>query len=627
MARWIRRARYEFDKRIAAGTGAMIGWLAGLCAAIVLGGALVIQLGRLKDPSLTQPGFAEAVWAALTRVMDPGTMASDQNWAYRTLTLAVTIAGIFVFGSLIAVLTTWIGGQVDRLRRGRSPIVERGHTVVLGWSSSALSIIDQLVKADPSNRDRIAVMAPRDKLEMEEQINLKVGRAVRRGIVVCRTGDPLDPHDLALVNPAEARAVVILSPDSAYPDAEVIKTMMALARQADGTSNGYRIAAEIRDRRNLEAARLAGGRATRLVYADELIARIIVQSCRQSGMSAVYLELLDFDDCEIQPKAAPWLAGTAFGDSLLAFDDVTPIGVASADGAIEIHPPLDRVIGEGDALVTISADRLQKLVQAPGASHVQTELLRRREHVPAPPEHALILGWNRRGPLIVNELGLYLPQGSKVTVVADTARVADEVAAACGQDALVERCLKGDTTDSALLASLDVPRYDHVIVLGYTEELDAQQADTRTLVTLLHLRNLAAGSEQRFNIVTEMLDDQTRELAEVTGADDFVVSERLVSLMLAQVSQDERVQQALEALLDPEGSKIFIRPIGDYIATGEGVTFATVVEAARRRGEIALGYRQAGAGGAGRCVVKLNPSKAGAIRFGAGDGVVVLAAR
>jgi voltage-gated potassium channel Kch len=626
MARWVARARYEFDKRIAAGTGAMIGWLAALCAAIVVGAALTIELARLKDPSLAKPGFAEALWAALTRVMDPGTMASDQAWSFRALTLLVTIAGIFVFGSLIAVLTAWIGGQVDRLRRGRSPIVERGHTVVLGWSSSALSIIDQLVKADPSHRDRIAVMALRDKLEMEEQVNLKVDRAARRGIVICRTGDPLDPLDLSLVSPGEAKAVVILSPDSAYPDAEVIKTMMALARQAEGRSNGYRIAAEIRDRRNLEAARLAGGGAARLVYADELIARIIVQSCRQSGMSAVYLELLDFDDCEIQPKPAPWLAGTKFGDSLLALDDATPIGVASADGVIEIHPPLDRVIGDGEALVTISADRLQKLTQAPTPS-VQSELIRRREHVPAQPERALILGWNRRGPLIVKELGFYLPEGSRVTVVADTGRVAEEVAAACGEGDLVERCLTGDTTDSTLLASLDLPKYDHVIVLGYTEDLDAQQADTRTLVTLLHLRNIAAGSAQKFNIVTEMLDDQTRELAEVTGADDFVVSERLVSLMLAQVSQDEIVQRALEALLDPQGSKIFIRPIGDYVATGENVTFATIVEAARRRGEIALGYRQAGAAGTGRCFVKLNQSKAATIRFKGEDGVVVLAAR
>jgi voltage-gated potassium channel Kch len=627
MARWVQRARYEFDKRVAAGTGAMIGWLAFMCAAIVIGAALIIQMGRLKDPSLTKPGFAEAVWAALTRVMDPGTMASDQNWAYRAVTLLVTVAGIFVFGSLIAVLTAWIGGQVERLRRGRSPIVERGHTVVLGWSSSALSIIDQLVKADPSNRDRIAVMAPRDKLEMEEQINLKVGRAVRRGIVVCRTGDPLDPHDLALVNPGEAKAVVILSPDSAHPDAEVIKTMMALAKQAEGAASGYRIAAEIRDRKNLEAARLAGGGAARLVYADELIARIVVQSCRQSGMSAVYLELLDFDDCEIQPKSAAWLTGKTFGDALLAFDDVTPIGLAGANGAMEINPALDRVIDEGEALVTISADRLQKLVPIPGPPPVQADLIRRREHMPAAPEHALILGWNRRGPLVVNELGFYLPEGSKVTVVADTDRVADDIAAACGQAAIIDRCLKGDTTDSALLASLDVPRHDHVIVLGYTEELDAQQADTRTLVTLLHLRNLAAHDERRFNIVTEMLDDQTRELAEVTGADDFVVSERLVSLMLAQVSQDERVQQALERLLDPEGSKIFIRPVGDYVVTGEEVTFATVVEAARQRGEIALGYRLRGNGGGERGVVKLNPSKAAAVRFGAKDGVVVLAAR
>jgi voltage-gated potassium channel Kch len=627
MATWIQRARYEFDRRIAAGTLAMIGWLAALCAAIIVLAALIIVLAGVHDATVKSQGFGEALWASLTRVMDPGTMASDQGWGYRALTFAVTIAGIFVFGSLIAILTTWIGGQLERLRRGRSPVLERNHTIVLGWSPTALSIIDQLVKADPSNRDRIAVMAPRDKFEMEEQINAKVARAVRRGIVLCRTGDPLDPLDIAMMNPAEARAVVILSPDSAHPDAEVIKTMMALAKQAEGRGGAYRIAAEIRDRKNLEAARLAGAGAARLVYADELIARIIVQSCRQSGMSGVYLELLDFDDCEIQPKAAPWLAGITFGEALLAFDDVTPIGLSGPAG-MDINPAHDRVIGRGEELITISADRLQTLQPRRAAPAVQAELIRRREHAAAAPEHALILGWNRRGPLVVKELGYYLPEGSQVTVVADVAHVAQDVAAMCGSDSLVgERCRTGDTTDSALLRGLDIAGFSHVIVLGYTDHLDPQQADTRTLITLLHLRNISAQTDRTFNIVTEMLDEQTRELAEVTGADDFVVSERLVSLMLAQVSQDEKVQQALEQLLDPEGAKIYIRPAADYVVLDEPVSFDTVVEAARRRGEVALGYRL-DRGGAGRAqTVKLNPAKSASTTFDPGDGVVVLAAR
>src|SRR5690606_124220 len=83
--------------------------------------------------------------------------------------------------------------------------------------------------------------------------------------------------------------------------------------------------------------------------------------------------------------------------------------------------------------------------------------------------------------------------------------------------------LQGDTTSRAMLESLDVPSFDHIIVLAYKETLDAQRADAKTLVTLLHLREIGENAGTELNIVSEMLDDRNREIAEVTKADDFIV--------------------------------------------------------------------------------------------------------
>ena len=38
--------------------------------------------------------------------------------------------------------------------------------------------------------------------------------------------------------------------------------------------------------------------------------------------------------------------------------------------------------------------------------------------------------------------------------------------------------------------------YDHVLVLGYSDTLPAQATDTRTLVTLLHLRKIAEAPDE-----------------------------------------------------------------------------------------------------------------------------------
>ena len=49
---------------------------------------------------------------------------------------------------------------------------------------------------------------------------------------------------------------------------------------------------------------------------------------------------------------------------------------------------------------------------------------------------------------------------------------------------------------------------------------------------------IAEQEKGKLSVVSEMIDVRNRELAEVTRADDFVVSNRLVSLMLSQVSEN-----------------------------------------------------------------------------------------
>ena len=165
-------------------------------------------------------------------------------------------------------------------------------------------------------------------------------------------------------------------------------------------------------------------------------------------------------------------------------------------------------------------------------------------------------------------------------------------------------------------------------MLGYSDLLAAQPADTRTLVTLLHLRKIADDAGKHISVVSEMIDVRNRELAEVTRADDFVVSNKLVSLMLAQASENEYLSAIFDDLLDEKGSEIYMRPAADYVATDQPVTFYTVAEAARRRGEVAIGYRRtpkAEADRRGLGGVVVNPVKSQVLTYEPVDRIIVLA--
>ena len=98
-----------------------------------------------------------------------------------------------------------------------------------------------------------------------------------------------------------------------------------------------------------------------------------------------------------------------------------------------------------------------------------------------------MLGWNRRGPMIAFELSRYVAPGSVLTIAADTPELQQEVGALMisGSNLQVEYGIV-DTANRAALDSLNIPSYDHVLVLGYSDHMDAQATDTRTLVTLLN---------------------------------------------------------------------------------------------------------------------------------------------
>ncbi len=272
---------------------------------------------------------------------------------------------------------------------------------------------------------------------------------------------------------------------------------------------------------------------------------------------------------------------------------------------------MDTRLNAGDRLVVIAEDDDKIKISGRTDFAINTAAIRTQPIVPAAPERTLILGWNWRAPAIIRELDNYVAPGSQLTVVADEAlgpNEADRVQGDLKNQVVTYQA--GSTTDRRLLESLNIAQYQHVILLCYAG-LDPQAADARTLITLLHLREIGERSGHAFSIVSEMLDIRNRNLAEVTRADDFIVSDKLVSLMLAQISENKSLGPVFTDIFDPEGSEIYVKPAANYVKLGEPVNFYTVVEAARRRGEVAFGYRRmADAGDAAKSYgVVVNPTK------------------
>lgn len=129
------------------GTVALIAGLAVISLAIIVVMAAVVTLTGVSQEGTGRIGLGEAGWASLMRTLDPGTMGGDTGWSFRMVMLCVTLGGIFIISALIGVLNNGLANELDELRKGRSRVIEAGHTVTLGWSQQVFSIVSELEEA------------------------------------------------------------------------------------------------------------------------------------------------------------------------------------------------------------------------------------------------------------------------------------------------------------------------------------------------------------------------------------------------------------------------------------------------------------------------------------------------
>ncbi len=622
------KLRYKFDNLMAKGPIALIGWLGVLSLVLVVVAALILSVTGFTQDDGESMNFVEASWKSLMRTLDPGTMGGDTGWGFRIIMLGVTLGGIFIVSTLIGVLASGISNKLDELRKGHSFVVEKGHTLILGWSEKIFPIISELLIANENQKSPvIVILGHLDKVVMEDEIKARIPDT-KNTRVICRSGSTIDLNDLEIVNPHDSRSIIVLTQDGNDPDINAIKSILALTNNPKRRPEPYHIVAEISDNNNKEVAEMIASGEVTLVHTEDLISRVIAQSCRQSGLSVVYTELLDFDGDEIYFEEEPGLVGKTFKDAIMSYEDSTIIGLRKKDGNLTINPPMETVFESGDSVVAISKDDDTIKLNGRAAPDINTGAISSGNPQKAEVEHTLILGWNSKACSIARELDNYLPVGSTLTIVAEGEGINDQVkelSNALTQQKIVFK--EGNISERTLLDSLKLEQFNHIILLCYSDIMPEQEADSKTLITLLHLRNIEEKTGHDFTIVSEMMDIRNKELAEVTEADDFIISNKLISLMLSQLSENKDLKAVFDDLFDADGSEIYVKPITDYVNAGTPVNFYTLCESAARKGEIAIGYRinEFSHNVDKAYGVSVNPKKSDMVTFTDKDKLIVIA--
>lgn len=617
--------RYHIDNLFAKGTPTLLVLLG--CSVLLLLAvltAIMLAVGISVGPGAD---VFDVVWTLFTYTFDPsGVPYSEGAWPYRIIMLLASLGGVFILSLLVGILSNGFADFIETLRKGKSIVAEQGHVLILGWGDQIFSVVQELVHAN-SNVDRacIVILADMDKVEMEDALRIRVDNDANVRIV-CRSGSPIDTSDLKIVRPTFARSIIVLDDPNAGEegDALTIKILLALEQLHDHQPLTS-VVATMRQEENVAVANLITRGQASIVPSEIMVSQIITQTCRQPGLSMVYAELLDFDGDELYVKHEPNLVGRTFAEAQLAYETSTIVGLKFSDGRLKLNPPADTVLKDRDSVIALSADD-DTIILRPShmpEPRVQNDLFSPSDVARPLPENILVLGWNERGRFIIKELQEYVQPGTTICIVDHVDRSSDVRALQAIANRYTLTHHVGRTTSRAVLDGLDLCAFSSIVVLADTTA-GIQQADARTLMTLVHIRDIISksASDHVVNIVTEMLDERNRSLAAEDNANDFIISNTIISLLLTQIAENRDLHSVFRDLFDATGSELYLKPAEEYVHLETSVTMATVCASAARKNEVAVGYKVSNDG---KWRVALNRPKSETMTFSQGDSIVVVA--
>ncbi|MEZ4924055.1 MAG: hypothetical protein R2780_12860 [Crocinitomicaceae bacterium] len=605
---------------------------------------IAVRFIMLKaSPELNHPdhqSFWDDIWVTWLQMTDPGNMNQDNaapTWL-KVTTILSGVVGVVILSMLIAFITTTLENVFYNFRKGRGKVIEEDHTLILGWNERVVDIIRELIIANESERSAsVVILSNEDKEEMDDLIakRLPTTKSTR---IVTTTGDYANINELNRVNIKGAKSVILLAncsessseDEKVESDVQSVKAIMAIISCQEG-KNKLPIIAEIFSEEKRELISFFKDENIIALDSWEIMGKLLVQTSLTSGLEMVYNEILSFDGCEIYFHQANW-NGVKFGMLPFHFKDGVPLGVYNDKDGLRLRPDEDYQLVKEDQIVILAEDdstinfEPQPFISAQDLPLSDKKLQQHSKNV-------LILGWHNVAEIFISESSDYLASGTKVDILFNepneylTNRI-EELRKEYTQFEIT--LTNSDPLKLTSLSEIDPFSYDNIIILSQDlNELRADKIDSDTLIILLLLRNIKNESEKTINtkIITQVLNSENQEIITQTDVDDFIISNKLITMILAQLSEEPLVKVLYDDLFSEDGSEIYVKPADLYFTSfPQEVRFADVIKLASKREEVCLGIRKGhlSKDASSNFGVKLNLAKDEKITIQEGDFLVVL---
>ena len=192
--------------------------------------------------------------------------------------------------------------------------------------------------------------------------------------------------------------------------------------------------------------------------------------------------------------------------------------------------------------------------------------------------------------------------------------------------------------------SITLDEFDSILILADEVAIEnganMMSCDSRSLSSLLIIQDIQkklydskikanpqAAPKPPCHPISEILDSRTKSLLSVANCKGYIMSNQIISSVIAQISEEKDINVVLNELLTAEGSETYIRPVSKYVDLEKenNLSFWDIALRARQVREVAIGYKPEGEDykDVGHLIIN-PPDKGKRRRWSPGDVVITL---